>query len=293
MKFRYNTDGNWYKGNTHVHSTASDGGKTFEEIARLYASADYDFLFRTDHWVMSDVQSDKAEYPLLWLDGIEINGRDRGGSDYHVVCLGSFTGLDSKKGLVRAMEDVREQGGILILAHPHWMTNTFEDAFRYGFDGVEVYNNVCNWLNGKGGSGPYWSHMMERNPLTLGLSVDDSHTRPEHPVWNGGWIMVNAPELTRESIFEGIRQGHFYSSCGPEIFSIELRESEVHVRCSPVKFARLAAPGGAGVRRGCFDEQSLTEISLPVNFDWTYMYLEIEDENGKKAWTNHLFVPGD
>ena len=30
---RYTLTGNWYKGNTHLHSTASDGGKTVDELA--------------------------------------------------------------------------------------------------------------------------------------------------------------------------------------------------------------------------------------------------------------------
>lgn len=291
MKPRYDTKGNWYKGNTHIHSTASDGGKTFQEIAGLYAATGYHFLFRTDHWVVSDAESDPNEYPLLWLDGIEINGLDRGGSDYHIVCLGRFQPMDRKRGMVRLMEDAREQGGIIILAHPHFMGNTFEDAVRYGFDGVEVYNNVCNWLNGKGHGGPYWSHMMDRNPSVFGLAVDDAHIRPEHPVWNGGWIVVNAPELSRKTIYHAVREGHFYSSCGPEIYSIEISESEVHVRCSPVKFARVVGPAWRGVRQGCFTDEPWTEITLPLKADRAYTYLEIEDEAGKKAWTNNLVIP--
>jgi len=58
--FRYDTSGQWYKGNVHVHSTASDGGKTLAEMAEMYASAGYDFLCRTDHWVASDAHGRRA-----------------------------------------------------------------------------------------------------------------------------------------------------------------------------------------------------------------------------------------
>jgi len=67
--FRYDTSGAWYKGNAHIHSTASDGGKTFPELAQMYAGEGYDFLVRTDHWVASDAEADAEEYPLVWLDG--------------------------------------------------------------------------------------------------------------------------------------------------------------------------------------------------------------------------------
>jgi predicted metal-dependent phosphoesterase TrpH len=50
MVFRYDTGGQWYKGNTHIHTTVSDGGMSYAETAALYASAGYRFLFATDHW---------------------------------------------------------------------------------------------------------------------------------------------------------------------------------------------------------------------------------------------------
>ncbi len=35
--FRYNTENQWFKGNTHLHTTASDGGETAAKVAELYA----------------------------------------------------------------------------------------------------------------------------------------------------------------------------------------------------------------------------------------------------------------
>lgn len=45
----------------------------------MYAGAGYDFLFRADHWVCSDVTKDADDFSLLWLDGVELDGRDDGG----------------------------------------------------------------------------------------------------------------------------------------------------------------------------------------------------------------------
>jgi hypothetical protein len=132
---RYETNGTWYKGNTHIHSTASDGGRTCTELARMYADVGYDFLFCTDHYVASDVGSDTEDYPLLWLDGIELDGTDYGGSPYHVICLGTFAGITREMGLVAAMEAARAQDGFRILAHPHWTTLTFFPSILAGTGG--------------------------------------------------------------------------------------------------------------------------------------------------------------
>jgi predicted metal-dependent phosphoesterase TrpH len=287
---RYETNGTWYKGNTHIHSTASDGGRTCAELARMYADVGYAFLFCTDHYVASDVGSDTEDYPLLWLDGIELDGTDYGGSPYHVICLGTFAGITREMGLVAAMEAARAQGGLLILAHPHWTGNSLEDAMRWGFHGVEIYNHVCRWLNGKGDGAVYWNAMLQRFPDTLAFAVDDAHILPEHPGWNGGWIMVNATHCSREAILHAVRAGNFYSTCGPEFHAIEYRGTCVTVRTSPVQFVRLVGPAHLGDRVGSFEGELLTEVTLKVPADWPYAYLEVEDRQGRRAWTNTLFA---
>jgi len=288
--FRYDLSGSWYKGNLHLHSTASDGGKTFAELAEMYAGAGYDFLARADHWVASNAAADTERYPLLWLDGVELDGCDHGGSRYHVVCLGTFREMDRPMGLVAAMEAARAQGGLIILAHPHWTGNSLDDALRWGFHGVEVYNHVCHWLNGKGGGMVHWTAALDRDPRTLALAVDDAHVKPEHPGWNGGWIVVNAPEKSREAIMAAITAGNFYSSCGPEIHALEFADGRVRVRCSPVRFIRLAGPRSFGRRTGSFNGELLTEASLELPPDWPYAYLELEDDRGRRAWTNTLLL---
>ena len=289
QSFRYDTSGRWIKGNTHIHSTASDGGMTFAEIATLYASEGYEFLFRTDHWVASRIAGDYADYPLLWLDGIELHGADNSGGFYHVVGLGTFEGLGSEQDLTAGMAAVRRQNGLLILAHPFWTGNSLAEARRHGFDGVEVYNHVCHWMNGKSEGRVHWNSVLAQAPGTLAFAVDDAHLRPEHRGWNGGWIKINAGECTREAIMAAIRAGNFFSSCGPDFVAITAEGTRVTVRTSPVRFIRLVGPTWCGTQWRTDDGGPLTEASFAVPADWSYAYVELEDDHGRKAWTNPLF----
>jgi hypothetical protein len=256
----------------------------------MYADAGYDFLCRTDHWVVSDVAADAEDYPLLWLDGVELNGEDPTGSHYHVVCLGTFSGVTRDLGFMAALEQTRAQGGLLILAHPHWMGNSLQDALRWDFHGVETYNHVCRWLNGKGEGMVHWNAMLQRSPGTLGLAVDDAHLRPEHPGWNGGWVMVNATERSRAAILAAMRAGNFYSTCGPEFTAIECDSDTVSIRTSPVQFARLVGPAHWGARLGSFEGRTMQEATFAIPPDWSYAYVEIEDTCGRRARTNALFA---
>lgn len=288
--FRYNTTGHWFKGNTHIHSIASDGGMSVPEIAKLYSSAHYDFIFCTDHWASSDVAKTCENPPLLLLDGIELNGQDHTGASFHVICLGKTNEITKEDGFESAMQKAREQNAILILAHPYWCGNSMEDANRWDFDGVEIYNHVCHWLNGKSNGLAHWDAMLEKKAGTLNFSADDAHLKPEHPGWNGGWIVVNAPELSKEDIFSAIKHGNFYSSCGPEFKSIVFDNKSLHLECSPVQFIRLVGPASCGWRVGSFDDKLLTQACVEIPEDWNYIYIELEDKEGKRAWSNTLFV---
>ncbi len=290
LKYRYPENGRWYKGNTHVHSTASDGGKSFAELASLYREAGFDFLFRTDHWVASSVADDREAYPLLWLDGVELDGRDSSGANFHVVALGPLAGIRPEMGLEEAMRAARAQGALLILAHPQWMGNSFDDARRWQFDGVEVYNHVCRWLNGKGDGAAYWNAMLERYPRTLALAADDLHLKPGDPGPGGGWVVVSAAECTPEAILGALRAGRFYSSCGPDIETLTCDGETVRLTCSPVRYARLVGPAWRGARCGSPYGDLIRSAEFRLPQDWVYAYLELEDDQGRRAWTNPLFL---
>ena len=44
----------FYRGNTHCHTTRSDGRRSPEEVIALYREAGYDFLTLTDHRKLSE-----------------------------------------------------------------------------------------------------------------------------------------------------------------------------------------------------------------------------------------------
>jgi hypothetical protein len=290
QRFRYPAEGRWFKGNTHIHTSRSDGGLDVEQTVTRYGRAGYDFVFLTDHWHASSEPPAARSGPPLVLDGVEIDGTDRRGSYYHVACLGRFEGITRGTSFESALHSCREQGGLLILAHPSWTGNTVEDALAHPFHGVETYNHVCTWLNGKGHALHHWDCMLSSRPSTLGFAADDSHNRPEHPGWDGGWIMVRATECSAESLMSALRAGAFYSTQGPELLDISLAGDTLTVRSSPVRFARLAGPASLGDRVGDFTGAEMDEFSFSLDPSWDYIRLEVEDSQGQRAWSNALFV---
>ena len=61
---------NWYKGNTHMHTTISDGRLAPEDAIELYRAKGYDFLAITDHRIMSYSRMDGN---ILLTGGVEFD----------------------------------------------------------------------------------------------------------------------------------------------------------------------------------------------------------------------------
>ena len=56
-----------------------------------------------------------------------------------------------------------------------------------------------------------------------------------------------------------------------------------------MRFVRLVGPGYLGGRSGSFEGEELGGATLELPSDWGYVYIEIEDSRGRRAWTNTLF----
>jgi len=294
--FRYDLSGKWFKGNVHLHTNVSDGRQTPQEAAAAYAAAGYDFIALTDHNVASDASTMESKWPLLVIDGVEINGTDLAGTDYHAACLGTFRGLPVESGFVAMLESLRAQDGVLILAHPRLMYHSADEVLRYRFDGVEVYNQL-GAPRGRPDGEYHWDVMLEHDPDTLAFAVDDAHqcgddldAEPGTTSWRGGWIVVNAPERTQGALLAAIKTGNFYSSCGPSIHSIDLADGKVVLHTSPVRRAWLLGSGWVGSCVVRPDYSPFTEASFDLPESTGLIRIQIEDERGRKAWTNTLFA---
>jgi hypothetical protein len=70
------------------------------------------------------------------------------------------------------------------------------------------------------------------------------------------------------------------------------RDNRVILGTSPVRSVRLVGAGSRGKQWTADpDSDPITELAAELPDDWSYVRVEIEDEVGKPAWTNSLFVP--
>ena len=293
----FGTEGNWYKGNLHTHTNNSDGELSPEEVLDGYKKHNYDFLAITDHNKVTEVEG-YCQEDFLLLPGIEIEvDKSSLETPYHLV------GINIKKEIeipldpkvrqqIKVQEGInllKENGCMVILAHPYWSGLTMEELFSLeGQLGIEVYNSTCLRGIGKGLSLIYWDALLARGKLGWGFAADDAHFR--HADAYRGWIVVKAAALNRESIISSVKKGLFYSSSGPKIKEISFDGKKVYLRASSVKVINFICDNAKGRSIWEEDGKEFCEAEFELKGEEKYLRIECIDKNGETAWTNPLFL---
>jgi hypothetical protein len=281
--------GTWLKGNTHTHTTNSDGKCTPLEIASEYERHGYDFVFLTDHEKRT-VPDKKIRKPLLIpAEEIAFNFKGYG---YHFVCLGlkKEWAAGSCRSPMQALARARREKVFVVQAHPYWCgipSNKCVYPRGLTCPGVEVYNKVCDRAIAKGYSSVHWDDLLDAGHRILGFAVDDTHI---HSDIAGGWIMVKAKARTPDAILTAIRNGKFYSSQEPEIKSIGIHSREIKITCSPVRRINFITNRASGCSISATTAR-LKEAVWTVPQSSTYVRVEIVNASGKTAWSNPIFFP--
>ncbi|HHW30908.1 MAG TPA: hypothetical protein GXX20_04425 [Clostridiaceae bacterium] len=286
----YNDKFKWYRGGLHIHTTASDGKVSSEECVELYKNNGYDFIAITDHWKITEIPSRED---FIVLKGCEYDFLDsEKRSTCHIVAVGIEKALIKGEVSTRqyAIDDIRKQGGISIIAHPHWSYMSTEELIALkDYDGIEIYNSVCDVERDTGDGSSYIDAISIKGLTPKIFATDDTH-RYSYELFKG-FIMVNSPEFTAEALIDNIRKGNFYSSQGPKIYQIEVEEDYIRIETSPLKKIIFHPDSSwTGTNYLAEDGKSLTEAVHKIHPLNRSIRVEGIDEMGRKVWSQHIKV---
>lgn len=222
----------WFKGNTHCHTTNSDGDETPENVVKWYKAHGYQFLVITDHDVLTDIKPLDTENTgdFLLIPGEEISDHSNG-VPIHLNALNITEHIEPQHGnskvetLQQNIDAIVKAGGIATINHPNWRW-AFTDVEMSQLRNVilfELYNFSFNCNNFGAGGHPgmekVWDRILSRGLLMYGLATDDAHdylgefnAKRSNP--GTGWILVRASELTPNTILTALEKGEFYATVG-------------------------------------------------------------------------------
>ncbi len=182
----------WVKGNTHAHSNNSDGNETPRRVARWYQDYGYQFLFITDHDMITETASldaDKNADDFILIPGEEITLYFQE-HPAHVNALNPSRPATARPGrslvetLQNGIDAALQSGAIAQVNHPNW---------RWSFGGEEMKRlrsarlfelfNVNRDSNnfsagGKAGCEELWDELLSAGVLIYGVASDDTRRLP-------------------------------------------------------------------------------------------------------------------
>ncbi len=294
---------NMLKGALHCHTTRSDSKTTPEDTIRQHAEAGYDFMALTDHRFYN-YKNFAPETNMLIMPGMELdyNITTDDGMCFHIVCIGGDEETNGykqddrfeTKRVKNAVEcrkyakEIIANGNLAIYCHPEWSctpARSFEALLGECF-AMEIWNTGCVLSDELDvDNGFIWDELLMRGERVFAVATDDGHNANQHCK---GWVRVNA-EKNRASIFNALKNGAFYASCGPEIYSFSVEDGVAHLECSPCEYIHFYC-GARPMRLIKNDGKPIesTDERLPANIP--YLRAVVMDTQGRKAWTNPIFL---
>lgn len=308
----------WYRGNTHTHTTNSDGDSSPYDVANWYRTRGYDFLFITDHDYVTDVAPLNAalgsQGRFLVIHGAEITD-SFGELPVHVNSLNPryltphMMGGSVVETMLRNVNAVRAAGGLPYVAHPSWrnaMTAQHLKALP-NFSLFEVYNAGVTYYNHGDGTRPsveqMWDEVLSTGKPLYGIASDDTHSLTDYNRAPPGraWVMVRAAALTPDEIVRALARGDFYASNGATILDLKITNAGLVVHTEEVE-------PDCETEDDCFPQNSTvdfigrdgrvlkTTTENPAQYrfagDELYVRARVTDPNGCHAWTQPVFLSG-
>jgi len=298
----------WFKGNTHTHTTMSDGDSSPDVVAGWYKARGYRFLVLSDHNVFTDpvTLSALADSTFLLIPGEEVTAKFQdkpvhvnGLNISHLINPVSDTSLVGT--IQKNVDAVRAANAAPHINHPN---------FRWAFSQRELLqinrNKLLEIFNGHplvnnfgGGGWPgleqVWDHLLTNGKEMYGLAVDDAHHfqgefAPERSNPGRGWVAVRAKNLAAQEIVENLEKGMFYASTGVELDDIIVTPEQIEI-CITTKrgdFKFRTEFIGSGGKVLLSTDMNPAIYRLTGNE--TYVRAKVYDSGGFVAWVQPVFV---
>jgi hypothetical protein len=301
----------WFKGNTHTHTTGSDGDSPPEVVAAWYKSRGYRFLVLSDHNVFTDPArlAGLVDSTFLLIGGEELTTSVQS-RPVHVNGL-ALTQLIAPRndstlvGTIQANVDaVREASGVPHINHPN---------FRWAF-GVKELLQVRNdslleihsghpFVHNEGGDDApgmeaVWDALLSAGKRIYGIAVDDAHHfqgefARERSNPGRGWIAIAARRLDTGELMRNLERGLFYASSAVTLDSITVSASAIslHIRQeSDFKYTTTFIGDGGQVLARVGGLSPSYTLEPAGARDLTYVRARVDDSGGGKAWVQPVFV---
>jgi hypothetical protein len=297
----------WLKGNTHTHTTNSDGDTPPADVARWYKAHGYRWLVLSDHNVFTDpaTLAQLVDSTFALIPGEEVTTSFKKAA-VHVNALDITRVIAAPKdstllGTVQKTVDaIRAERAVPHVNHPNFLwsidTTTLLKLERDRL--LEIFNGHPTVHNAGGGDWPgmeeAWDVLLTRGKRMYGIAVDDAHHfQGEFAVNRAnpgrGWVVVHAPSVSPRAVAAALDAGQFYASTGPVLDDIRVESRTLSLRIVPqgdFKYTTTFIGTGGRVLK---TDRTLTP-SYTLSGTETYVRVKVVDSGNRPAWVQPQFT---
>ena len=302
----------WYKGNTHAHTWNSDGDSSPFAVAQWYRSSGYDFVFITDHNILTSVAELNAALGagghFLVIPGVEVTDTFQN-LPVHLNALNPRELVLPKRGfsvantLQKDVDAIRAGGGVPYVCHPNWHYAITADDLK-ALRGNVLFEVHTAAVNNEGNethpsSEQKWDEVLSAGKVLYGVAADDEHTLsdPHRALPGMAWVVVRAASLTPAEIVGALERGDFYASTGVNLVEYQTSPAGISITTEDVFFCEerwLCPPMPNRVEFIGMDGRVLkTTAENPAVYEFAgdelYVRAKVTNTFGQAAWTQPVF----
>lgn len=298
----------WWKGNTHTHTTNSDGDTAPEEVARWYRRHGYQFLVLSDHNVFTDpaTLASLTDSTFLLLPGEEVtSGFQKAAVHVNALAITALIPAPPRDSTLlgtvqRSVDAIRAAGAIPHINHPNFLWSIDSTTlFRVRNDRLlEIFNGHPLVHNLGGGDWPgmeeVWDGLLSGGRRMYGIAVDDAHTfqgefTAELANPGRGWVVVRSAALETRALVNALEAGDFYASTGVMLDSLSNTATTLSIRIrQKTNYKYTTQFIGADGRVLATDRTLAPRYTLRGSE--RYVRAKIVESGGAMAWLQPVFT---
>jgi hypothetical protein len=224
-------------------------------------------------------------------------------------------GITPAQAYLRNIDAIRAAGGVPQVNHPNlgWSVRLEDLLPIQGPYLLEIWNayRTSNNLGGTDSAGNHspsaeslWDQLLSQGRVVWGVAADDTHDyqRVEDPMAPNpgkGWVVVRADSLTPGAIATALIQGGFYASTGVTLDEYDASQTGITLSVVRPKDWSQSLPTKTrytfqfiGQNGRVLKEAYGTSASYTFGSSDQYVRVSITDSDGRRAWTQPVFLDG-
>ncbi len=297
----------WLKGNTHTHTTESDGDTPPADVARWYKSRGYAFLVLSDHNVFTDPRtlSSLTDSTFLLVPGEEVTTSFQKAAVHNnalavtraIAPIVAPTLLGTVQGNIDA---IRAERAVPHINHPNFVWS-IDSATLFRMKNerlLEIFNGHPLVHNIGGGDWPgmeeVWDGLLSSGKRMFGIAVDDAHhfqgefsaTRANP---GRGWVAVHSATLETRALVSALDAGQFYASSGVTLTDVTVSSTTMDIRIAPTSNFKYTTQFIGQDGKVLATDRSLTP-RYTLRGNETYVRAKVTDSGGAAAWVQPVFT---